>query len=52
VPEFVDLDRVAARLDRGLPDGADAVLFEETYGRALGLGLFAVWYEDEVLRRV
>jgi asparagine synthase (glutamine-hydrolysing) len=48
---FIDLDQVSRQLDRGLPSGREAVDWEETTGRALGLGLFAAWYEDDVLAR-
>jgi asparagine synthase (glutamine-hydrolysing) len=48
---FIDLDRVSRQLDRGLPSGREAADWEETTGRALGLGLFAAWYESDVLAR-
>ena len=48
---FLDVERISRQLDRGLPSGREAVEWEETTGRALGLGLFAAWYEDEVLVR-
>ncbi|WP_322938557.1 asparagine synthase-related protein [Nocardioides bizhenqiangii] len=47
---FIDLDRVSRQLESGLPSGRAAAAWEETTGRALGLGLFASWYEDDVLR--
>ena len=47
--QFIDVDRLSQALDVGLPIGADAELWEATHGRAFGLGLFAAWYEDEVL---
>lgn len=51
VPEFLDLDRIAAALGAPITDPATAVVWQDVYGRAFALGQFAVWYEDEVLNR-
>jgi len=49
VHEFIDIDRLEESLARGLPSGDDAVRWEQAFGRAFGFGLFAVWYEEEIL---
>lgn len=51
VAQFIDLDRLEQALAGGLPTGTEAERWEETVGRAFGFGLYAVWYEDEVLGR-
>jgi asparagine synthase (glutamine-hydrolysing) len=50
-PQFLDVAALVRALDQGLPTGPEAMRWEATHGRALGLGLFACWYEDEVLAR-
>jgi len=50
VHEFLDVDRLERSLARGLPSGDDAMGWEMTFGRAFGFGLFAVWYEEEILK--
>lgn len=51
VRKFIDLDRLEASIADGLPAGRAALDWELSSGRAFGLGLFAVWYEEHVLSR-
>lgn len=49
--QFVDVEMLRAELDRGLPTGPAAQRWNHSWGRAIGFGQFAVWYESEVLTR-
>lgn len=51
VPGFVDLDALERSLGPDLADPLRAIYWHGVHGRAFSYGHFAVWYEDEVLRR-
>lgn len=51
VPRFVDLDALERSLGPELDDPRRAAGWQGVHGRAFSYGHFAVWYEDEVLRR-
>lgn len=49
VPQFLDVDRLAAAVGPALSDPETASTWQDIHGRAFAVGQFAVWYEDQVL---
>lgn len=51
VPEFIDLDRLAAAIGPQMSAPETAAHWQGIHGRAFAFGHYAVWYEDRVLAR-
>lgn len=48
VPQFLDVERLAAAVGPQVSDPGTASMWQDIHGRAFAVGQFAVWYEDQV----